>query len=117
MIFIKEKWEHRATGMNSNLEPAKQDVNTPDDVDYTKPVAYDVEGKPLYAAIPDDPASNAMALTKSQPLLLAAPSAPSTRAYHELVRKMQQTQILAKDRLHEIQRWQLLKFCLFLFVL
>lgn len=52
-------------------------------------------GKPLYAAIPDDPASNAMALTKSQPLLLAAPSAPSTRAYHELVRKMQQTQILA----------------------
>ena len=52
-------------------------------------------GKALYAAIPDDPVSNAMALTKSQPLLLAAPSAPSTRAFHELVRKMQQTQLLA----------------------
>jgi len=52
-------------------------------------------GKPLYAAIPEDPQANAVALSKAQPLLLSAPSSPSTRAFHELVRKMQQSQLLA----------------------
>ncbi len=52
--------------------------------------------KAVYAAIPEDSASHAAALTAGKPLLLAAPSAPSTRALHELVRKMQQTQLLTK---------------------
>lgn len=52
--------------------------------------------KAVYAAIPEDAASHAAALTAGKPLLLAAPSAPSTRAMHELVRKMQQTQLLQK---------------------
>lgn len=51
-------------------------------------------GKAVYAAVPEDAASHAAALASGKPLILAAPSAPSTRAMHELVRKMQQTQIL-----------------------
>ena len=53
-------------------------------------------GKPVYAALPEDPQSHAAALTSGKPLILAAPSATSTRAIHEMVRKMQQTQILQK---------------------
>jgi septum site-determining protein MinD len=53
-------------------------------------------GKPVYAAIPEDAASHAAALTGGKPLVLAAPSAPSTRAIHEMVRKMQQNQLLQK---------------------
>lgn len=52
--------------------------------------------KAVYAAIPEDSASHAAALTSGKPLLLAAPSAASSRALHELVRKMQQTQLLQK---------------------
>jgi septum site-determining protein MinD len=52
--------------------------------------------KAVYAAIPEDSASHAAALTAGKPLLLAAPSAPSTRALHELVRKVQQTQLLQR---------------------
>ena len=53
-------------------------------------------GKAVYAAIPEDPQSNAAALSTGKPLVLAAPSAPATRAIHEMVRKMQQTQVLQK---------------------
>jgi pilus assembly protein CpaF len=53
-------------------------------------------GKAVYAAVPEDAASHAAALAASKPLLLAAPNAPSTRAIHELVRKMQQAQLLPK---------------------
>ncbi len=53
-------------------------------------------GKPVYAAIPEDAASHGAALTAGKPLVLAAPSAPSTRAIHEMVRKMQQNQLLQK---------------------
>jgi pilus assembly protein CpaF len=53
-------------------------------------------GKPVYAAIPEDMASMGNALTQQKPLVLAMPSAPSTRAIHEMVRKMQQNQLLQK---------------------
>ncbi len=53
-------------------------------------------GKAVYAAIPEDSASHAGALTAGKPLVLAAPSAPSSRAIHEMVRKMQQSQLLQK---------------------
>ncbi|MGZ3692758.1 MAG: ATPase, T2SS/T4P/T4SS family [Bdellovibrionota bacterium] len=53
-------------------------------------------GKAVYAAIPEDAASNAAALSSGKPLILSAPNAPSTRAIHEMVRKMQQTQLLQK---------------------
>lgn len=52
--------------------------------------------KAVFAAIPEDVASHSAALTAGKPLILAAPSAPSTRAIHELVRKVQQTQLLQK---------------------
>ena len=52
--------------------------------------------KAVYAAIPEDGASHAAALTAGKPLLMAAPSAPTSRALHEMVRKMQQTQLLQK---------------------
>jgi septum site-determining protein MinD len=52
--------------------------------------------KAVFAAIPEDAASHSAALTAGKPLILAAPSAPSTRAIHELVRKVQQTQLLQK---------------------
>lgn len=53
-------------------------------------------GKAVYAAIPEDAASHGAALMANKPLVLAAPSAPSTRAIHEMVRKMQQGQLLQK---------------------
>lgn len=53
-------------------------------------------GKAVYAAIPEDAASHGQALTAGKPLLIAAPSAPTARALHEMVRKMQQTQLLQK---------------------
>jgi septum site-determining protein MinD len=53
-------------------------------------------GKPVYAAIPDDTVSHAGALTAGKPLVLNSPSAPSSRAIHEMVRKMQQNQLLQK---------------------
>lgn len=53
-------------------------------------------GKAVYAAIPEDPSAHAASLTAGKPLVLAAPSAPSTRAIHEMVRKMQQNQLLQK---------------------
>jgi pilus assembly protein CpaF len=52
--------------------------------------------KAVYAAIPEDMASHAAALSSGKPLVLAAPSAPSTRAIHEMARKMQQGQLLQK---------------------
>lgn len=53
-------------------------------------------GKAVYAALPEDGASHAAALSAGKPLILAAPNAPSTRAIHEMVRKMQQTQLLQR---------------------
>lgn len=53
-------------------------------------------GKPVYAAIPEDMVSMGAALSQQKPLVLAAPSAPSTRAIHDMVRKMQQSQLLQK---------------------
>ncbi len=53
-------------------------------------------GHPVYAMIPEDAASNAAALSAGSPLLLSALRSPSTRAYHELVRKIQQTKLLYK---------------------
>ncbi len=53
-------------------------------------------GKPVFAGVPEDAATNMAALAAGKPLLLAAPNSPSARAFHELVRKMQQTQLLQK---------------------
>jgi hypothetical protein len=41
-------------------------------------------------------ASMGTALSQGKPLVLSAPSAPSTRAIHDMVRKMQQNQLLQK---------------------
>lgn len=51
-------------------------------------------GKAVYAAIPEDTATCDGALSKSTPVCIAAPQAAVTRAYHELVRKIQQSKIL-----------------------
>ena len=51
-------------------------------------------GHRVYAMIPEDSASNIAALSVGNPLLISAPRSPSTRAYHELVRKVQQSKLL-----------------------
>lgn len=53
-------------------------------------------GRPPFAAIPEDPMNSAKALMSGKPLVISAPQAPSTRAFHELVRKIHQTQMLQK---------------------
>lgn len=48
----------------------------------------------LFAAIPDEPATCDGALAKGAPVCVAAPQTPVARAYHDIVRKMQQTNLL-----------------------
>ncbi len=50
--------------------------------------------RPLFGVIPEDSATCESALAKSTPICLASPSAPITRAYHDIVRKIQQTNLL-----------------------
>ncbi len=51
-------------------------------------------GRAVFASIPDDVATCDSSLAKNTPVCLAAPSAPITRAYFDLVRKIQQTNLL-----------------------
>ena len=53
-------------------------------------------GRPILGAIPEDIASNAAALAAGSPLVISAAKSASTRGYHELVRKIQQTQLFVK---------------------
>lgn len=53
-------------------------------------------GKPVLAGIPEDAPAYVTALAGGKPLLMAAPSSPSARAFHDLVRKIQQAQLLQK---------------------
>lgn len=48
----------------------------------------------IFGVIPEDSATCESALAKSTPLCLASPNAPVTRAYHDIVRKIQQTNLL-----------------------
>jgi pilus assembly protein CpaF len=50
--------------------------------------------RPLFAAIPEDVATCDGSLAKSSPLCIAAASTPIARAYHDIVRKIQQTNLL-----------------------
>lgn len=50
----------------------------------------------IIAAIPEDLGANAAALAAGSPLLLSSPNSVSARAYHELVRKVQQSNLLAQ---------------------
>lgn len=97
-ILVVHQTKRMLTDINENLFPMEMVeviVNRFTQNSLVAPATIQKNlGKALFAAIPDDPGSYAAALAKSQPLLLAAPSAPSTRAFHELVRKIQQTQIL-----------------------
>ncbi len=52
--------------------------------------------RPLFGAIPEDLVSCESALAKSTPVCLTAQNAPITRAYHDIVRKIQQTNLLAQ---------------------
>ncbi|MEW6058139.1 MAG: ATPase, T2SS/T4P/T4SS family [Bdellovibrionota bacterium] len=52
--------------------------------------------KSLFAAIPEDVETCSGSLARSQPFVSAAPQAPITRAYHDIIRKIQQTNILAQ---------------------
>ncbi len=53
-------------------------------------------GKNIFAAIPEDPDTCTGSLARSQPFVASSPQAPITRAYHDIIRKMQQTNILAQ---------------------
>jgi len=59
-------------------------------------------GKKILAAIPDEPATADICLSKNQPLVLAASSTPIARAYGDLARKMQQMQLL--DQLAKLKK-------------
>jgi pilus assembly protein CpaF len=50
--------------------------------------------RPLFGAIPEDVATCDGSLAKSMPLCLAAPNTQVARAYHDIVRKMQQSNML-----------------------
>jgi septum site-determining protein MinD len=50
----------------------------------------------LFAAIPEDAVTCEGSLAKSSPLCIAAPNTPIARAYHDLVRKLQQVSLLEK---------------------
>lgn len=48
----------------------------------------------VFAAVPDEPATCDGSLAKSIPVCIAAPGTPVVRAYHDIVRKMQQVNLL-----------------------
>ncbi|MBL7714786.1 MAG: Flp pilus assembly complex ATPase component TadA [Bdellovibrionales bacterium] len=50
--------------------------------------------RPIFGAIPEDTAVCDSALAKSTPLLVGMPGTPIARAYHDLVRKIAQTNLL-----------------------
>lgn len=59
-------------------------------------------GRNILGAIPEDPQPNSAALAAGSPLLVSAQNAPSARAYHELVRKIQQSNLL--EQLSQVKR-------------
>lgn len=50
--------------------------------------------RPIFAAIPEDPATCDGSLAKSTPICIAAASTAIARAYHDIVRKIQQSNLL-----------------------
>ena len=50
--------------------------------------------RPVFAALPEDAASCDGSLAKSMPVCIAAPNSLVVRAYHDIVRKIQQTNLL-----------------------
>lgn len=52
--------------------------------------------KAIFGAIPDEAETCAGSLARSQPFVAAAPQAPITRAFHDIIRKIQQTNILTQ---------------------
>lgn len=52
--------------------------------------------KVIFAAIPEDAATSESALAKNMPICEAFPNSAVTRAYHDIVRKIQQGQVLDK---------------------
>lgn len=51
-------------------------------------------GRQVFAALPDDPSSCDQALSKSTPVVVGAPASAVARAYHDLVRRIQQVSLL-----------------------
>jgi septum site-determining protein MinD len=50
--------------------------------------------KPIFAAVPEDAITCDGSLSKSVPLCISSPSTPIARAYHDIVRKVQQVNLL-----------------------
>ncbi len=51
-------------------------------------------GRPIFAAVPEDVSTCDGSLAKSTPLCISAANTPISRAYHDIVRKVQQTNLL-----------------------
>lgn len=51
-------------------------------------------GRTVFGAVPEDVATAEGCLAKSVPICIGAPSSPIARSYHELVRKIQQSNLL-----------------------
>ncbi len=58
--------------------------------------------RPLFAAIPEDTATCDASLAKSIPVCIGSPNSPIARAYHDIVRKIQQTNLL--DQLSKLKK-------------
>ena len=58
--------------------------------------------RPLFAAVPEDTAISDSCLAKSTPVCLAAPNSPLSRGYHDVVRKMMQSNLL--DNLAKLKK-------------
>lgn len=52
--------------------------------------------KQIFGAVPEDAQTCGGSLARGQPFVVAAPQTPITRAYHDLIRKVQQTNLLVK---------------------
>jgi pilus assembly protein CpaF len=52
--------------------------------------------KALFAAVPEEADTCSGALARSQPFVAASPQAPITRAYHDIIRKIQQSNMLTQ---------------------
>ena len=52
----------------------------------------------IFAAVPEDVGTCDGSLAKSTPLCIAAPNTPIARSYHDIVRKVQQSNLLETPR-------------------
>ena len=71
---MRDKWEHRGMSMNPSADQQEEQI---------KPIAYDVDGKPLYAAPPDVLQKPSVVHVSRAYEPVAAELSPETKQRHE----------------------------------